>query len=179
MSNLAPESDWPIHVLFLCTGNSARSILAEVILNRLGGVRWIASSAGSQPKSEPHALTLETLKRLDYETQGLRSKSWDEFARPESPRLDFIVTVCANAAGESCPIWLGRPISAHWGLEDPAAFQGSRQEKCAFFEEIHDALRTKIGRLVDLDAPSFGGPANSADHRRDRVARIAAEIGLS
>lgn len=178
MSNVATDSDRPIHVLFLCTGNSARSILAEAILNRWRGAGWLASSAGSDPKTEPHSLTLETLKRLGYQTQGLHSKSWEEFAKPESPPLDFIVTVCANAAGESCPVWPGRPISAHWGLPDPAAFQGSKEEQRAFFEEVHDALRAKIGRLVELDSSS----ANSPGRRRDRVDRIAvgiAGIGLS
>lgn len=182
MSNVAPEEDRPIHVLFLCTGNSARSILAEAILNRWGGAGWLASSAGSDPKSTPHAVTLETLARLGYETQGLRSKSWDEFAQPGSPALDFIVTVCANAAGESCPVWPAHPISAHWGLADPAAFQGSEEGQRAFFEEIHDALRAKIGWLVELDRSSAESPANSPDDRHDRVERIAAgiaEIGLS
>ena len=181
-STAAPESDQPIHVLFLCTGNSARSILAEAILNRWGGAGWLASSAGSDPKRTPHAVTLETLTRLGYETKGLRSKSWDEFASSESPPLDFIVTVCANAAGESCPIWPGRPTSAHWGLRDPAAFQGSKEEQRTFFEEIHDALREKIERLIDLDRSSGEPPASSAADRHDRVERIAAgiaEIGLS
>lgn len=149
------ESDRSIHVLFLCTGNSARSILAEALLARLGGERFRAYSAGSHPKSRPHRLTLETLERLGYATTDLRSKSWDEFSRPESPQLDFIFTVCGNAAGESCPIWPGHPISAHWGVEDPAAFSGSAREEREFFEKIHDQLSEKIERFVALDFSSL------------------------
>ena len=156
MSSPVPDaSSRPIHVLFLCTGNSARSILAEALLARLGGKRFRSFSAGSHPKSRPHRLTLETLDRLGYETTGLRSKSWDEFSRPESPRLDFIFTVCGNAAGETCPIWPGHPISAHWGVEDPAAFCGSAVEMRAFFEKIHDQLSERIRRFVALDLSSL------------------------
>lgn len=147
----ADESDGCIQVLFLCTANSARSILAEAILNRLGGKRFRAFSAGSHPGSAPHRRTLETLDRLGYDTTKLRSKGWDEFSGPESPRLDFIFTVCGNAAGETCPIWPGHPTSAHWGVEDPAAFSGSAEEEGAFFEKIHDQLLEKIRRFVALD----------------------------
>lgn len=144
-------SEPSINVLFLCTGNSARSILAEAILAKLGGSRFRSFSAGSHPKSHPHPLALETLDRLGYETTGLRSKSWDEFSRPGSPRLDFIFTVCGNAANEACPIWPGHPVSAHWGVEDPAAFSGTPADARAFFEKIHDELSEKIERFVALD----------------------------
>jgi arsenate reductase len=156
MSLQAPgEFDRPMNVLFLCTGNSARSILAEALLAKLGGKRFRSFSAGSHPKSRPHRLTVEILERLGYQTKGLRSKSWDEFSRPESPRLDFIFTVCGDAADETCPIWPGHPVSAHWGVEDPAAFSGSAIEERAVFEGIHDQLSEKIKRFVALDFSSL------------------------
>lgn len=139
------------NVLFLCTGNSARSILAEAVLARLGLPRFRSYSAGSHPREAPHSMTLETLSRLGYETRGLRSKSWEEFAEPGSPNLDFIFTVCDNAAGEACPIWPGRPITAHWGVRDPASFKGSPAETHAFFEEIYHELFAKIAAFVKLD----------------------------
>jgi arsenate reductase len=142
------------NVLFLCTGNSARSILAEAVLARLGPPLFRSYSAGSHPKDAPHPETLETLSRLGYETRGLRSKSWEEFALPGSPKLDFIFTVCDNAAGEACPIWPGQPVTSHWGVRDPAAFKGSPAETRASFEEIHDELATKIAAFVRL-APSL------------------------
>jgi len=142
-------------VLFLCTGNSARSLLAEAVLARFGSPRFRSFSAGSHPKQAPHPRTLETLERLGYETKELRSKSWDEFAEPGSPSLDLIVTVCDDAAGEACPIWPGQPITAHWALPDPAAFRGSPEETSAFFEKIHDQLVVKIKELVSLDPSSM------------------------
>jgi len=145
------ESGTPFSVLFLCTGNSARSILAEAALARLGGDAFRAFSAGSQPKDAPHPLAIETLERLGYETQGLRSKSWDEFAGSESPGVDLIVTVCDNAAGESCPIWPGHPLSVHWGVPDPAAVEGALEARRAFFEAIHDRLAAMIAALVRID----------------------------
>ncbi len=147
--------DDPVHVLFLCTGNSARSILAEALLTKLGGKRFRSFSAGSHPRSRPHPLALETLDRLGYDTTTLRSKSWDEFSRPESPRLDFIFTVCGNAAGEACPVWPGHPTSAHWGVEDPAAFSGSPAQARVLFESVHDQLSEKISRFVALDFSSL------------------------
>lgn len=156
------DSDRVCDVLFLCTGNSARSILAEAVLARLGPPRFRSHSAGSHPKAAPHPMTLETLSRLGYETRGLRSKSWDEFAVPGSPKLDLIFTVCDNAAGEACPIWPGRPITAHWGVADPASFQGSPAETSAFFERIHDELVAKIEALVRLEPFDLGDPELSA-----------------
>ncbi|MBJ18950.1 MAG: arsenate reductase ArsC [bacterium] len=142
-------------VLFLCTGNSARSILAEAALERVGSPRFRAFSAGSDPKGRPHPAALITLERLGYETEGLRSKSWDEFARPDGPPIDLILTVCDNAAGEACPVWPGRPITAHWGVEDPADFVGSSRDEQALFERIHDELLAKVEALVALDAAAL------------------------
>lgn len=138
-------ADRILHVLFLCTGNSARSVLAEAILNHLGGGRFKAHSAGSFPKGQVHPLTIETLKKHKFETDGFRSKSWDEFAKPGSPPMDFVFTVCDNAAGEVCPIWPGHPITAHWGFPDPAAIEGADEVKQAAFDrtfrEISQRLR--------------------------------------
>src|SRR5262249_47803563 len=119
------------NVLFLCTGNSSRSILAESLLNHLGGGRFRAFSAGSFPKGAVHPLTLELLKQLGMPTDGLRSKSWDEFAKLGAPALDFIFTVCDKAAGEVCPVWPGKPVTGHWSIADPAAVQGTEAEKAA------------------------------------------------
>lgn len=138
------------NVLFLCTGNSARSILAESILNRTGEGRFRAWSAGSMPagKVNPHALTL--LERLGYPLQGLRSKSWDEFAGDGAPQFDFIVTVCDNAAGEVCPIWPGKPMRAHWGVPDPAAATGSEAEVALAFADAYRMLKNRIELFVSL-----------------------------
>ena len=138
------------NVLFLCTGNSARSILAESILNRAGEGRFRAWSAGSMPagKVNPHALTL--LERLGYPLQGLRSKSWDEFAGDGAPQFDFIVTVCDNAAGEACPIWPGKPMRAHWGVPDPAAATGSDAEIALAFADAYRMLKNRIELFVSL-----------------------------
>ena len=140
----------PFRILFLCTGNSARSILAEAVLNRLGAGRFEAYSAGSMPAGKVNPFTLELLQDHAYPTERLRSKSWDEFARPGAPVMDVIVTVCDNAAGEACPIWPGHPATAHWGFEDPAAFQGSRQEKRERFNEIYQQIYRRIEELVAL-----------------------------
>ena len=137
-------SDQPRNVLFLCTGNSARSILAEALLNDLGKGEFRAYSAGSFPKGEVHPLSLEVLRSMGLTTDGLRSKSWDEFATPGAPQMDYILTVCDQAAGEMCPIWPGHPISAHWGLPDPAAATGPHDQRLAAFKETARVLRLRI-----------------------------------
>jgi len=138
------------NVLFLCTGNSARSIIAEAILNRDGKRRFRAFSAGSQPRGEvnPHALNL--LRRSGYDTSGLRSKTWTEFAHPAAPQLDFVFTVCDNAAGESCPLWPGQPVTAHWGIPDPAAATGSEAEIACAFDDACRMLRRRIELFLAL-----------------------------
>ena len=138
----------PYNVLFLCTGNSARSILAEAILNREGGDRFRAWSAGSDPRGSVHPAALALLEELDFPTEGLRSKSWDEFAGPGAPRLDFIFTVCGNAANETCPVWPGKPMTAHWGIDDPAAVEGEGQS--AAFRTAFHALRRRIDLFLAL-----------------------------
>lgn len=143
-------SDRVYNVLFLCTGNSARSILAEAILNREGKGRFRAFSAGSQPKGEvnPHALTL--LKNAGYDTSALRSKSWNEFAEAGAPQLDFVFTVCDNAAGEACPFWPGQPMTAHWGIPDPAAAEGSEAEIGVAFNDAYRMLKRRIELFLAL-----------------------------
>ncbi|SEQ85828.1 arsenate reductase [Solimonas aquatica] len=139
------------HILFLCTGNSARSILGEAIANHLApNARFIAYSAGSKPRGEVNPAALELLQRKGLPTQGLRSKSWDEFAAPGAPQLDFIITVCDQAAGEQCPYWPGQPMSAHWGMPDPAAVQGSPEEVRKAFEDTFVVLRRRIELLASL-----------------------------
>jgi arsenate reductase len=138
------------NVLFLCTGNSARSVLAEALLNHLGRGRFKAHSAGSHPTGRVHPLTLETLRTLGLPTEGLRSKSWDEFARPGAPPIDFIITVCDSAAGETCPIWPGKPVSAHWGVEDPAAVEGTEEQKRTAFRNAATVLRRRIELFLAL-----------------------------
>lgn len=148
-------SDTLYNVLFLCTGNSARSVLAESILNRLGAGRFRAFSAGSHPtgRVNPHAVAL--LKRLNYPTDGLRSKSWDEFAAPGTLALDFVFTVCDNAAGEVCPIWPGQPMTAHWGIPDPAATTGSEAEIAAAFADAYRMLERRIDIFTNLPLASL------------------------
>lgn len=136
------------NLLFLCTGNSARSILAEAILNQQGMGRFHAFSAGSQPKGAVHPAAIELLKELDYDTDGYRSKSWDEFARPGAPALDFVFTVCDNAAGEVCPVWPGQPMTAHWGIEDPAAVEGDKQAQA--FWNAYQQLQRRIQLFLAL-----------------------------
>ena len=140
----------PLNVLFLCTGNSARSILAEALLNWIGGGRFRAFSAGSFPKGAVHPMALEVLRNEGFSTAGLRSKSWDEFAGAGAPPLDLVVTVCDNAAGEVCPIWPGRPLTAHWGIEDPADVEGSGQRQA--FDEALRRLSGRIRALLALPA---------------------------
>jgi arsenate reductase (thioredoxin) len=143
------------NVLFLCTGNSARSILAEAILSRLGAHKFNSYSAGSYPKGQvnPHAEHL--LRTLGYDTSGFRSKSWDEFSGASAPKMDFIFTVCDDAAGEVCPIWPGQPMSAHWGQPDPAAAQGSQAEVAAAFAEAYRLLNNRLTAFVNLPIESL------------------------
>jgi len=147
--------DRPYNVLFLCTGNSARSILAESLLNHHGRGKFRAYSAGSFPKGHVNPLALELLRQLDLPAEGLRSKSWDEFAQPGAPQLDFIITVCDNAAGEVCPIWPGHPVTAHWGLPDPAGVEGTQAEKLLAFRETVRALENRIKPFVELPIASL------------------------
>ncbi|CAL78801.1 putative arsenate reductase; arsC-like protein [Bradyrhizobium sp. ORS 278] len=138
------------NVLFLCTGNSARSVLAESILRKDGAGRFRAFSAGSTPKGAVHPLALELLRRMDYPTADLRSKSWTEFAVAGAPVMDFVFTVCDNAAGEACPVWPGQPMTAHWGIEDPAAADGTELEKLAAFTTAFRYLKNRIGAFINL-----------------------------
>jgi len=147
------------NVLFLCTGNSARSILAEVLLNFLGKSRFRAFSAGSHPKGEVNQFAIEILQKQGFDVSGLRSKSWDEFAAPGAPHLDFVFTVCDNAAGEACPIWPGQPMTAHWGIEDPAAVEGSDEEKRRAFLTALKLLRTRISLFTSLPFGKLDGMA--------------------
>lgn len=143
-------SDRVYNTLFLCTGNSARSVMAECILNGLGGGRFAAFSAGSHPSGKVHPYTLDLLARLDHPTDGLRSKSWDEFAAASAPRMDFVFTVCDSAAGETCPIWPGQPVTAHWPFPDPVAFQGGEAQKRAFFAQVYGMIERRLAIFVTL-----------------------------
>lgn len=138
------------NVLFLCTHNSARSIMAEVILNHVGRGRFKGFSAGSMPGTAPNPYALQTLRNLRFATDDLHSKSWDVFAAPDAPVMDFVFTVCDNAAGEVCPVWPGQPITAHWGVEDPSLFQGSDEEKLREFARVANILKRRIEFLVSL-----------------------------
>ena len=138
------------NVLFLCTGNSARSIIAEVLLNRIGCGRFRAFSAGSHPRGEVHPVTLKVLAEAGESTEGLRSKGWDELARPEAAPLDFVFTVCSKAAGEQCPVWPGQPMTAHWGIDDPAAVEGPEAERLRAFHRAYTDLQTRIRLFTSL-----------------------------
>lgn len=138
------------NVLFLCTGNSARSIIAEALLNHLGKGRFKAFSAGSFPKSQPNPYALELIERLGLPTAGLRSKSWDEFANPGAPQMDFVFTVCDQAAAEPCPVWPGQPVSAHWGMEDPAAVESTELQKREAFRRAFRELDNRLKIFVSL-----------------------------
>jgi arsenate reductase len=155
-----------LNVLFLCTGNSARSILAEAYLNAAGKGRFSAFSAGSHPAGKVNPFALELLRKKGLPTSGLRSKSWDEFAKSGAPKLDFIFTVCDAAAGEACPLWPGLPVTAHWGVADPAAVAGSEEEKRQAFQRAFAQLSKRIDRLLEL-------PAEKLEQR------VLAEIGRS
>lgn len=145
----------PLNVLFLCTGNSARSILAEGLLADMGRTRFHAFSAGSHPSGKVNPLAIEILQKNRLATESLRSKSWEEFSKPGSPALDFVFTVCDNAAGEVCPVWPGQPITAHWGVEDPAAVEGDDAAKRRAFLTAYTTLRTRIQLFVNLPLTSL------------------------
>lgn len=147
--------DHAYNVLFLCTGNSARSILAEAILRKDGAGRFHAYSAGSHPKGTVHPLAVKVLGRLGYPAEGYRSKSWDEFTRPDAPVMDFLFTVCDCAAGETCPVWPGQPATAHWGIEDPAAVAGTEIEKERAFVQAAKYLKTRISLFLNLRPASL------------------------
>ncbi len=143
-------SDKTYNVLFLCTGNSARSVLAETILNHTGKGRFKAYSAGSHPNGQVNPYAIKYLQQQGLPTEGLRSKSWDEFAAPGAPHFDFIITVCDNAAGEVCPVWPGKPTSGHWGIEDPAAVEGTDEQKLAAFAHAFTLMNRRISLLINL-----------------------------
>lgn len=151
--------DPPYNVLFLCTGNSARSVMAEAILNKIGGGKFNAYSAGSQPKGSVHPETLRLLKSLGYNIFDFRSKSWAEFVAPEAPKIDYVFTVCDNAAEEACPVWPGQPATAHWGIPDPAAAAGTSAEVAHAFKEAYRLLNERIVRFAELPLHSLEKPA--------------------
>lgn len=163
-------NDRKYDVLFLCTGNSARSILAEAALRRWGADQFVSYSAGSQPKGAVHPLAIELLEHMQLPTTGMRSKSWDEFAVPGAPHLDFVFTVCDNAAGEVCPIWPGQPMTAHWGVEDPAAVEGTLDQKRAAFKKAYRELEARIKIFSSL-------PIKALD--RTRLQQRIDELGRS
>lgn len=158
------------NVLFLCTGNTARSVLAEGILRKEGAGRFAAFSAGSQPKGAVNPFAVKVLGAFGYPTDGYRSKSWDEFARPDAPRMDFIFTVCDSAAGEACPVWPGHPATAHWGIEDPAAVKGTDVEKERAFNEAFRFMRNRISAFVALPLASLD--AMALQHRLKDIGRL-------
>jgi len=166
-------TDKIFNVLFICTGNSARSIVAEAILAREGRGRFRALSAGSHPKGEVHPFALDLLKRSNHPIAGLRSKSWDEFAKPGAPPLDFAFTVCDNTAGEVCPVWPGQPMTAHWGLPDPAAAEGSEAERRLAFAETYRMLANRISIFVNLPLASLD--RLSLQKRLDAIGQAGAQ----
>jgi arsenate reductase len=143
-------TDSVTNVLVLCTGNSARSILGEALINHLGGGRWRACSAGSSPTGRVNPLSLEVLAEQGLPVEGYRSKSWDEFARPGAPVMDLVITVCDNAAGEVCPVWPGHPSKIHMGFPDPAAVEGTHEERLAAFRQVRAMIEAKVRRLIEL-----------------------------
>lgn len=161
--------------LFLCTGNSARSIMAEALTNRLGQGRMRAYSAGSHPAGAVHPLALALLERMHLPTADLRSKSWDEFAQPDSPRLDFVFTVCDKAAGEVCPAWPGQPVTAHWGIADPAAVTGSEDQRARAFRTAFYELEARIRLFTQLPLASLD--RLSLKHRVEEIGRIGRQSG--
>ncbi len=171
-------TDKVFNVLFLCTGNSARSIMAEAIMNSLGKDKFRAYSAGSHPSGRVHPLALDTLRIAGLSTEGARSKAWDEFAGPGAPKMDFVFTVCDNAAGEVCPVWPGQPMTAHWGVEDPTAFEGTDAERRAFFLKVFRMLQNRIAvfaslPVASLDRQSLHSRVKDIGRMRDQAAAAA------
>lgn len=165
--------DQSYNVLFLCTHNSARSVIAECVMNRLGSGRFNAYSAGSQSSGKVHPYALELLQRLNYDTSGLHSKSWKEFAQPGAPELDFVFTVCDDAANEVCPVWPGQPMTAHWGLPDPSRAEGNEAERRFAFADTHRMLYQRIGIFTNLPLKSLD--KLSLQMRLDDIGRTKAE----
>lgn len=161
------------NLLFLCTHNSARSVIAECVMNRLGAGKFKAYSAGSQPRGRIHPFALELLERLNYDPHGLRSKSWEEFAQPGAPRLDFVFTVCDDAANEVCPFWPGQPMSAHWGMPDPSRAEGTEPERRYAFADTHRMLYQRIGIFTNLPLASLD--KLSLQRRLDDIGRTKLE----
>lgn len=168
-------SERPFNVLFLCTGNSARSIMAEAILDRLGAGRFKAWSAGSHPKGQVHPFAIQLLKSLNYDTSFARSKPWDEFAGPHAPKMDFVFTVCDDAANEVCPVWPGQPMTAHWGVPDPAAADGADTERHVAFAEAFRMLNNRISVFVALPMRSLDRLA--LQRRLDEIGRTLPRAG--
>jgi arsenate reductase len=164
----------PFNVLFLCTHNSARSIIAAAIINRLGMGKFKGYSAGSMPSGKVHPLALELLNRLNYDTSNARSKSWEEFAAPGAPELDFVFTVCDNAANEVCPIWPGQPMSAHWGVPDPSAVEGSEVQRALEFADTYRMLNNRIGIFTSLPLTSLD--KISLQRRLDNIGKVKTDI---
>ncbi len=158
------------NVLILCTGNSARSIMAEALFNTIGGGKFKAYSAGSFPSGKVNPFAIEQVQVTGYDTKNLRSKSWDEFAKPDAPQMDFVITVCDNAANEICPVWSGSPITAHWGFEDPAAVEGTDEEIKAAFRKIFHQIRTRISIFSELPLDTLDHLA--IKHEIDKIGKI-------
>ncbi|MGE5622788.1 MAG: arsenate reductase ArsC [Bacillota bacterium] len=165
-------SDKVYNVLFLCTGNSARSIMAEALVTILGQGRFRGFSAGSHPAGKVNPFAIEQIQPTGYPLENLRSKSWDEFAAADAPRMDFIITVCDNAAGEVCPVWPGHPLSAHWGFEDPAAVEGSDEDKRAAFRKVWQQIMRRTQSFVNLPVPLLDKSAIQHEMRKIGEARV-------
>jgi protein-tyrosine-phosphatase len=164
----------PLNVLFLCTGNSARSIMAEAIINRVGMGKFKGYSAGSMPTGKVHPMALELLNRLNYDTSNARSKSWEEFAAPGAPELDFVFTVCDNAANEVCPIWPGQPMSAHWGMPDPVAVEGDETQRALAFADCYRMLNNRISIFTSLPLTSLD--KLSLQRRLDDIGKTKTDV---
>ncbi|HEY6774095.1 MAG TPA: arsenate reductase ArsC [Oxalicibacterium sp.] len=173
----ANQTEKTYNVLFLCTGNSARSIMAEAMLNTMGKGHFIAYSAGSHPGGMVNPFAIEQIRETGYPIENLRSKSWDEYAAPGAPKMDFIITVCDNAAGEVCPVWPGQPVSAHWGFEDPAAATGTDEEKRAVFSKVAKQIHTRVNLLNSLPAAMLEKTA--IKHELDAIAASTADVTAS